>query len=88
MKPFPPQVTLPLVVAPPAETMRDSVGERRAASHLSDPNLHWQHAPGAPDFRPQVAAGGALQRIRARQTEARTARLCHVRVHRRTQAVS
>lgn len=88
MKQFQPQATLPLVVSPPAETLRDTVGERRAASLHGDPKLHWQHAPGAPDFRPQVASGGALQRIRARQTEARTARLCHVRVHRRTQAVT
>jgi hypothetical protein len=75
-------------VTPPAESFRDSVGDRRAAAHLYDPTLNWQHGTGTADFRPKVAAGGALQRIRARQTEARTAQLCHVRVHRRTHSMS
>jgi hypothetical protein len=85
MKKHQPQGPSILSVPPPPESLRDSLGDRRAAAHLYDPNLHWQHVTGASDFRPQVAAGGALQRIRARQTEMRTTQQCHVRVHRRTQ---
>ena len=58
-------------VSPPSETMRDTAMERRSAAHLSDP------------VRRDIAAGGAPQRVRARQTEARTAELCHVRIRRR-----
>jgi len=63
--------------------MRDTVSERRSAAHLNDPALRWQHQPGVQDIRPVVAAGGAPQRIRARQTEPRTAEQCHVRIRRR-----
>ncbi|MFI5335505.1 MAG: hypothetical protein ACHQ5A_01885 [Opitutales bacterium] len=82
MKHKQPQVGLKLVSAP-AETNRDSVSERRSAAHLNDPSRRWQHPADAPDSRQRVEAGGAPQRNRARQTEARTAQLCHVRKQRR-----
>ena len=63
--------------------MRDTCANRRSAAHLSDPAWRWQGRAGTIDNRPEVAAGGAPQRIRARQTEARTAESCHVRTSRR-----
>jgi hypothetical protein len=78
-----PQPMAAMLVSPPREAMRDSVGERRSAAHLNDPAWRWQGPAGANDSRPHVAAGGAPQRIRARQTEARSADSCHVRTHRR-----
>jgi hypothetical protein len=87
MKTHPSTVPSLLSVPPPAETFRDGLGDRRAAAHLFDPNLHRQRGAGTPDYRTKIAASGAPQRIRARQTEMRTAQLCHVRVHRRSQAM-
>ena len=77
------QLIARLTVPPPAESMRDTVGERRSADHLSDPAWRRPGRPATVDNRPEVAAGGATQRIRARQTEARTAESCHVRLNRR-----
>ena len=71
------------MVSPPGEVMRDTISERRSAAHLNDPAQHWHRPAGASDLRPQVAASGAPQRVRARQTEPRTAKLCHVRTPRR-----
>lgn len=70
-------------VSPPGETLRNTSNERRSTEHRNDPAQHWQHQAGEHDNRPAVAASGAPQRIRARQTEARTAEHCHVRTHRR-----
>jgi hypothetical protein len=71
------------LVTPPGEARRDTVSERRSAAHLEDPQRRWLGRDGRHDFRPQVAAGESPQRTRARQTEARTATQCHVRVPRR-----
>ena len=75
--------TVVLLVSPPGEVMPDTRGERRSAAHLNDPAQHWHRPAGASDLRPQVAASGTPQRVRARQTEPRTAKLCHVRTPRR-----
>jgi hypothetical protein len=82
MKNMPQQLTPPFV-SPPGEARGDTLSERRSAAHFNDPSVRWQHGVGAQDGRPQLAAGGAPQRIRARQTEARTAVQCHVRSRRR-----
>jgi len=71
------------IVPPPTEAMQDTVHERRTAAHLTDPAWRWQGRPGTNDVRPEVAAGGSPQRVRARQTEMRTAVSCHARTHRR-----
>ena len=42
--------------------------------------------PAGPYVVVDVATGEALQRVRARQTEARTAQDCHARTRRRPQA--
>jgi hypothetical protein len=74
-------------VSPPGEAMRDTITERRSAAHHSDPARYFHEPAGGHDSRRVVAASGAPQRVRARQTEARTAGLCHVRIRRRQEAV-
>jgi hypothetical protein len=78
-----PGLVLSRFVSPPSETMRDTLMERRSAAHLSDPAKFFHEPAGGHDGRRAVAASGALQRVRARQTEPRTAELCHVRIRRR-----
>ncbi|HEY8993480.1 MAG TPA: hypothetical protein VIM71_02245 [Lacunisphaera sp.] len=70
-------------VAAPAESPRPTVTERRSAAHLSDPLQHWQHPAAAPDMRVRAEFERAPQRVRARQTEPRTAEDCHARRPRR-----
>ena len=72
-----------LPVPPPSETMRDTLTDRRSAAHLRDPAKSFHEAAGGHDSRRDVAVSGAPQRRRARQTEARTADQCHLRIRRR-----
>jgi hypothetical protein len=73
----------PVLVAPPDVTLRPNVMERPSSAHLNPPSVNPQHRPKEHDKRPDVATGEALQRVRARQTEARTAQDCHARTRRR-----
>jgi hypothetical protein len=76
------QVGLSLV-SPPSETLRDTVNERRSAAHRNDPVGHWNHGVSEHGTHPPQGTGGAPQRVRARQTEPRTAENCHIRTPRR-----
>jgi len=73
------------LVTPPDMTLRENVTEPHA-THAKAPVLRTHGQPGEHDRRPRVEAGGTPQRVRARQTEARTAAQCHVRVSRRPHA--
>ena len=76
----------PVLVAPPDATLRPNVMERRSGAHLNDPARLVPSRAKEHDKRLTVATGEALQRVRARQTEARTAQDCHARTRRRPQA--
>ncbi|MEI7799309.1 MAG: hypothetical protein WCI28_03885 [Opitutaceae bacterium] len=79
------QVGLSLI-SPPSETRRDTVNERRSAADRNNLVGHWTYGVVGRDPHPSQAAGGAPQRVRARQTEPRTAEHCHARTLRRAPA--
>ena len=65
---------------------RPNVTDQPAAAPIVSPALfHYPHpAVHEHDKRGHIASGEMLQRIRARQTEPRTAVDCHVRTRRRS----
>lgn len=71
------------LVSPPNDTLRDDVIERPVPSRLGNAPQHRPHDFKIHDKRTDIATEESGERIRARQTEPRTAVDCHVRVWRR-----
>lgn len=72
-----------MFVLPPSATLRDDVTERASSAHANDQSPFHVQRTRKRDHRPDIAMEAAPQRVRARQTEPRTAEDCHARVPRR-----